>query len=192
MDAILVLMQVGREGDWTDRGLPEVVTGYKTGSPTAAGAEWMFDHHSTVWDDSWRLLIWTNVRDGSWDHDHPDAVLTPALYRAAVAERGLTPTRIRRPKVNPVIAKIRAAEVKLGDRVLVTQNRVNSSVSSPGDAWHLADYPDRTCVAVRVNGRGDTLSQGKTTEICLRTSVGEIVGIPPSAAVIPVADEPQD
>jgi hypothetical protein len=38
VDTMMVLMQVGRDGDWTDRGVPEVVTGYDRGPGPIAAA----------------------------------------------------------------------------------------------------------------------------------------------------------
>lgn len=190
MDAILVLMQVGHENDWTDRGVPEVVTGYdRAASPEAAGAEWMFDHHPTPVGDDWRLLIWTGVRSGAWNPEKPDAVVTPGRYRAAIAERNLRPSRIRRPKLVSVTEKIRVDEVDVGDRVLVTQNRQNTAVRGSTGPWVLANTPGPDCVATRVRGHRVLTGNDDTTWITLVTSVGEIDRLPTWQPVIPVDEE---
>lgn len=193
MDAILVLMQVGHPGDWSDRGVPEVVTGYdRAADPAAAGAEWMFDHHPSPVGDDWRLLVWTDVRDGAWHHDKPDAVVTPSVYRASVAGRGLgrERSRRRRPRLQPqpVTHKIRADQMEIGDMVLVTQDRRNTAVPSTGGPWYLANRIDAGCVAARVRGIGET-TRDKNITITLSTALGDIGELPPGQPVIPVDED---
>jgi hypothetical protein len=188
VDTMMVLMQVGRDGDWTDRGVPEVVTGYDRGpGPIAAAAEWMFDSQPGVIGDDWRLLVWTDVRGGAWDRDKPDAVLTGPLYRAAIAERHLRPSRMRRARIAPVTTKIRAAQVELGMQVLVTRDRRNAAVAGPGP-WYLADRIEPDCAAARINGRA-VLTRGGRDIITFRTNIGEIGGNSSGVTVIPVDED---
>lgn len=193
VDAILVLMQVGHPGDWSDRGVPEVVTGYdRAASPAAAGAAWMFDHHPSPVGDDWRLLVWTDVRNGSWHHDKPDAVVTPSLYRAAIADRGLSRehSRRRRPKLQPqtITNKVRVDQMEIGDIVLVTQDRQNTAVASTGGPWYIANRIDDGCVAARVKGVGVTTRNTGNT-ITLNTALGNIGELPPGQPVIPVDED---
>ncbi len=190
MDAIVVLMQVGRPGNWTDRGLPEVVTGYLTArTAVAAGAAWMYDTHAGVIGDDWRLLVWTNVRDGRWSTDKPDAIVTPGLYRAAIAERHLPPLSMRRRQLEapPVMMKIRADKVTLGMRVLVTSDKQSARVRR-GGPWYAADFADGACVATRVN-KIAVLTRGETETLTLIAGVGDIGPLEPSDLVIPVEEQ---
>lgn len=190
MDAILVLMQVGHEGDWSDRGVPEVVTGYdRSSSPAAAGAEWMFDTHSSPVGNDWRLLVWANVRTGSWSIENPDTVVTPAIYRAAVADRGAGRQR-RRPKLQPapVTSKVRADQVDVGDLVLVTQDRRNSTVRGSSGPWFVANEVTENCVAARVKGHR-VLTRNQRDIITLVTPLGEIDQLPAGQPVIPVNED---
>jgi len=192
VDTILVLMQVGRDGDWTDRGLPEVVTGYdRADSPVVAGAEWMFDHHPSPVSDDWRLLVWANIRNGAWHRETPDAVVTPALYRASIADRGLSRGNSRRRpgrlSAQPVISKIRADEVELGELVLLTCDVRNAAVRSAG-AWHIADRDGAGCVAARVR-RLSVMIRGDQESISLVTGIGEIDRLPAGQPVIPVDED---
>jgi hypothetical protein len=193
VDAILVLMQVGHEGDWSDRGVPEVVTGYdRSGTPAAAGAAWMFDHHPSPVGDDWRLLIWTKVRSEGWHIEKPDAVITPAMYRAAIAERGLGPahSRRRRPRLNPqpITSKIRVREVEIGELVLVTQDRNNTTAPQSTGPWYIANRITADCVAVRVRGLSNT-TRGADVMIGLTTPVGEIDLLAADQTVIPVDED---
>ncbi len=193
MDAILVLMQVGHPGDWSDRGVPEVVTGYdRLTDPEKAGAEWMFDHHPSPVGDDWRLLVWTDVRDGAWDHDKPDAVVTPSLYRAAIAERGLgsARSRRRRPKLQPqpITQKVRVDQMEIGDMVLATQDRHNTPVPGTGGPWYIADRIDDGCVAARISGVGRT-ERAEDTSVTLYTALGTIGELPSGQPVIPVDED---
>jgi hypothetical protein len=189
VDTILVLMQVGRGDDWSDRGLPEVVTGYdRAPSAVAAGAEWMFDNHPTPVGDDWRLLVWSKVRSGSWRRDRPDAVITPALYRAAIAERELRPSRVRRPKMLPVIGKIRVDQVEIGGQVLLTQDRSNAAART-GGRWFIASRNEPGCVAARVRGTNVLTRSDSTTTITLVTGLGEIGALAAGQPVIPVDED---
>ncbi len=190
MDAIMVLMQVGHPGDWSDRGVPAVVTGYgHAAGPIEAGAEWMFDHHPSPVGDDWRLLVWTDVRSGAWHHDKPDVVVTPALYRAAIAGRGLSRERSRRRhptlKPQPITHKIRVDQLDIGDRVLVTQDRQNTAVPSAGGPWYLANQIDEGCVAAGIRQIGITTRSDNQT-ITLKTALGDIGELPLGQPVIPV------
>lgn len=193
MDTIMVLMQVGHEGDWSNRGLPEVVTGYdRSPSPVAAGAEWMFDTQPAPIGDQWRLLVWSDVRQGSWDVAHPDAVVTPADYRAAIAERGLGRARSqgRRSKlsVSPILRKVRAEAMELGDRVLVTTDKRNTPVPASSGPWFVADRLEDGCVAARIT-RLSVTSYSDKDALTFWTPIGQIDRIPPAQPVIPVDEE---
>jgi hypothetical protein len=189
MDAILVQMQVGHDDDWTDRGVPEVVTGYDLApTPAAAGAEWMYDHYPTPIGDDWRLLVWAKVRTRAWRRDRPDAVVTPPLYRAAVADRGAGRSRRRRPKLQPAIAHKTTAElVEVGDVVLLTRSLNNAAARTAGP-WYVADRVEPDCVGARVRGIGVTTRRDQAT-ITLNTTVGVIEDLPGSQSVIPVHED---
>lgn len=193
MDAIMVLMQVGQPGDWTDRGVPEVVAGYdRAAGPVEAGAEWMFDHYPTPIGDNWRLLVWVDVRGKDWHYDNPDGVVTPALYRAAIADRGGrgAHSRRRRPKLQPapITHKVRVDQVGIGDMVLITKNRRNAAAPSTGGPWYVADRVETDCVAARIRGVGVTTRDNGDT-IMLRTALGDIGELPGKQPVIPVGED---
>lgn len=192
MDTILVLMQVGRGHDWTDRGLPELVNGYdRSGSPMTAGAEWMFDTHPAPIGDDWRLLVWTDIRNGTWHRDKPDAVVTPADYRAAIADRGLSRShaRRRRPRLEATVTlKRRAWEMELGDMVLVTTDKNNTTLPASTGPWYVADRTEPGCVAARISGE-EVLTRGDQEMISWRTPIGLVDRIPPMHPVIPVRPE---
>lgn len=194
MNAIMVLMQVGHEGDWTDRGLPELVTGYdRSAGPVAAGAGWMFDTGQSPVGDEWRLLVWTDLSNGAWQLDKPSAIVTPELYRAAVADRGtfrITGPSRRRPGLapGPTTNKVRADQMDLGDRILVTADRRNA-VGRPIGSWFVADRIEDNAVAVRITGTVIATSRDGQDMIAFRTPIGLIDAVLVSQPVIPVDEE---
>jgi hypothetical protein len=188
VDTIVVLMQVGRDDDWSDRGVPEVVTGYdRASTAVAAGAEWMFDHHPSPTSDDWRLLVWAKVRNGAWRRDRPDAVVSPPLYRAAIADRAIGYSRRRQPRLQPVIDKIRVDQVDIGDQVLLTQNRQNAAART-ASRWYIASRIEPGCVAARVRGT-NVMTRKDTTTITLVTGLGKIGELAGHQTVIPVDED---
>lgn len=196
MDAILVLMQVGREGDWHDRGLPEVVTGYDGADAHAAGLDWLAENHPDEGED-WRVLVWTGVRERPYDRDAPAAVVTPADYRAALAERGFgrAPAR-RRPRrpwrvsapAGAVVHKTAAGHVELGTPILITQDRDNTTADAAPGPWFPAREAGGDVVVARVTGTATTTRRDDEV-ITLMTPVGDLDMLAPNQPIIPVHDE---
>lgn len=191
MDAIMVLMQVGHKGDWTDRGLPEVVTGYdRAANATAAGIEWLYDHHPGALGDDWRLLVWADVRDQPFRRDRPTAVVDAAQYRAAIVDRGPAPSRTIRRRVlhSSLVHKIRAGAVELTDRILVTQRKANTSATRSPGPWFPASEDGKDAVAARVIGKAEMKWRGEDV-VTLITTAGELRMLSARQPVIPVDEE---
>jgi len=187
----MVLMQVGHKGDWTDRGLPEVVPGYARAADAAeAGVEWLYDHHPNALGDDWRLLVWAEVRDKAYRRDRPTTIVTPEQYRTAVAERpssSLRPLR-RRMLHGDLVHKVPAGKVDLGDRVLITQRKANTSaIHSPGP-WFPANGDGKDAVAVRVTGKAEMSWHGEDV-VTLITTAGELKMLSVRQPIIPVDEE---
>lgn len=194
MDAILLLMQVGREGDWTDRGLPELVvpSNPKVRDARSAGVEWLLEHNPGASANDWRLLVWTGVREHGWKRDEPAAIITPTEYRVAAgrAQRGQTTMRrraLRPERDRRVTVKIRVTEVDLGDRILVTQNRENTTAPYLAGPWYPANEPSDDTVSTRVTGVKTVTQRGEQT-ITLITRAGELAGLGITQTVIPVEE----
>lgn len=191
MDAIMVLMQVGHKGDWTDRGLPEVVTGYDRADDAAgAGIEWLYDHHPGALGDDWRLLVWTDVREKPYRRDRPTTVVGAAQYRAAVTDRGPAPSRTIRRRMlhSDLVHKVHAGAVDLGDRILITRRQDNTSaLNSPGP-WFPANEDGKDAVAARVTGKAEMTWRGKDV-VTLITTAGELQLLWVGQPVIPVEEE---
>lgn len=191
MDAIMVLMQVGHPGDWTDRGLPEVVAGYdRAADPAQAGIDWLYDHHPGALGDDWRLLVWADVRDRAYRRDRPTTVVTAAQYRDAVGDRAPVSSRTIRRRVlrGDLVHKVHAGAMDLGDRVLITQKKANTSaIRSPGP-WYPANAGGKDVVAVRVTGKKEMTWRGEEV-IILITTAGELPMLSAKQPVIPVDEQ---
>lgn len=191
VDAILVLMQVGHDGDWNDRGLPEVVTEYgRAKTPQAAGIEWLIENHPNA-NEHWQLLVWA-LGDQPYDRDHPDAVVRPEDFQKAVAKRRSTDrSRLRRRAlrvpVGKVVHKVHATEDLLGTTILVTQDRANSSAPGAEGPWYPAAAPGPDVVAAGVN-RIDELTRGGRQLVKLGTKAGLVGWMPLGHPVIPVEE----
>lgn len=187
----MVLMQVGHEGDWSDRGLPEVVTGYDGATSAAdAGIEWLYDHHPGALGDDWRLLVWAEVRERPYRRDRPTATVDAAQYRAAIRDRGPVPSRTIRRRMlhSELLHKVPAGTVALTDRILITQRRDNTSaLDSPGP-WFPANQDGGDAVAARVIGKAEMTWRGKDV-ITLITTAGELRLLWVGQPVIPVDEE---
>lgn len=197
MDTILVLMQVGREGDWSDRGLPEVVSVDVPGDdPHQAGIDWVLDNHPQATGDDWRLLVWAGIGERAYHHDEPTTVVTPADYRAALAgpagrRRAPRTARRRPPRVDVapgrVVHKEFATEHLLGRAVLLTQDQANTWAHECAGPWYPAHQPGPDVVAARVRQFAE-LERPAGTYVRLGTTAGDVGWMPVGTAVIP-ADE---
>lgn len=193
MDAILLLMQVGRDGDWTDRGLPEVVTGSRARDARAAGVQWLLDHHPSAPGNDWRLLVWAHVRDKPWSRDTPSAIITPSEYRmAAGRQRDGKSFTIRHPPLRAerdalFTHKIEACELQLGDRILLTQEQANTTAPLLPGPWYPAHEPGDDTIAARVLGFSTMRWRGKDV-ITLHTHLGFLPQLPANQSVIPVEE----
>jgi hypothetical protein len=187
VDAFLVLMQVGRDGDWTDRGVPEVVTGYgKARGPRAAALQWLTDNYPNAIGDDWQLLVWTGLRDKPYLRDAPTVVVKPMELRALNAGFRAHGYRRQALRTSPVTEKVPATALDLGSWILVTQDRRNAALTGDGP-WFLADAPGPDAVAVRITGTKVMNWRGED-KITLITPVGELPTMPAGQPVIP-ADE---
>jgi hypothetical protein len=194
VDAILLLIQVGREGDWTDRGLPELVmpSNPKVRDARSAGVEWLLEHHPGASANDWRLLVWDRVRERPWKRDEPAAIITPTEYRVAIGrERRGESTIRRRPlrveRNRNVATKIAVTEVGLGDRILVTQNRENTAATQLPGPWFPANEPGEDTVSTRVTGVSQLTRHGEQT-ITLITRAGELPGLSIDQSILPVEE----
>lgn len=191
VDAILVLMQIGHDGDWHDRGLPEVVTEYgRAKTPQAAGIEWLIENHPNA-NGHWQLLVWALGAE-PYDRAEPDAVVLPDHFQKAVARRRTVDrSRLRRKAlrvpVGRVINKVRAGEGLLGTAILITQDRANSSAPDAKGPWYPAAAPGPDAVAVGVN-RVDELTRGDRQLVKLGTKAGLVGWMPLGHPVIPVEE----
>lgn len=183
-----MLMQVGQNNDWTDRGLPEVVTEFgRATKPAAAGVEWLLENHPNA-EDHWRLLIW-ELTDKPYDRDVPDVVLMPADFLAATARRRkpVVRRRARRLALNKVTHKTPAGDELVGRTILITQDRTNCSASGAEGPWYAASAPGRDTVAVRVYEVAVLERKGALT-VQLDTKVGKVGWLPIGHGVIPVEE----
>lgn len=194
MDPILLLMQVGRDGDWSDRGLPELVTpsNPKVRDARSAGVEWLLEHNPGAAAHDWRLLVWDHIRDQPWKRDEPAAIITPEEFLVAIGrqQRGQTTIRRRALRVErdrTVAVKINVTEVELGDRILVTQDRTNTSAEQLPGPWYPANEPGDDTVATRVTGITNTTARNQRV-VTLVTRAGELPNLRGTQSVIPVEE----
>lgn len=194
MDAILALVQVGQNNDWSDRGLPEVVTNFgKAGTAAQAGAEWMVQNHpSLAFGAHWRLLVWA-LTDRPYNRDEPDEVITPRdLQTGTLKRRSPAPPirrRARRLTVphGRVVHKAPAGDGLVGQTILITQDRSNNACAGADGPWYAAAAPGRDAVAARVY-QVATLERGDTMLVRLGTKVGQIGWMPLGHGIIPVEE----
>ncbi len=190
MDAFVVLMQVGRDGDWTDRGLPEVVTGYdRADNIRDAALQWLLDHHPGASGDDWQLLVWDNVREQTYQHGRPTVIVKPMELQAAGAGiHARSSARRGAPRAGRVVEKVRAELIELGEQILVTQQHTNTTAYSCPGPWYPANTISADAVAVRVSGRSTMTWRGEEY-LSLLTPVGELSKLSPKQPVIPIGDE---
>ncbi len=192
MDAILVLMQVGQNNDWTDRGLPEVVTDFgRASTPADGGIEWLIDKRPDA-ESHWRLLVW-ELTDQPYKRDKPDAIVTPEEFRVAAGKRRSNRSQVRRRAARlavptgRVVRKSPAGDDLLGQTILITQDRSNNSAPQATGPWYVAAAPGRDAVAARVY-RVATVERGDTVNVQLITKVGAVGPLPMGHGVIPLEE----
>jgi hypothetical protein len=193
VDAIVVLVQVGQNEDWSDRGLPVVVAA----DPDArdadeAGAAWLADNDPQVGADYWRLLVWVLMDGRTYDSEHPDTILLPEDYRRIVAGRKAAPAlrprrRILRVPTGGGLRRVQASEELLGATILVTQDAGNSSTAEAEGPWYPAAAPGQDVVAARVY-RVAELERGDRHLVRLGIRCGEVGWMPLGHGVIPVEE----
>lgn len=193
MGAILVLMQVGQNSVWSDRGVPEVVGGLAAGvTGQQAGIEWLYENHPNAAQEHWRLLVW-ELGEVRYQRNEPQAIITAADYQQAVKgrERPSQPRSRRRSlQIGPSrssLARILAGEDLLGRTVLITQDPTNNAAGHTRGPWYVAAAPGRDAVAARVHRVMVTERSGRVT-VSLGTKVGEIGPLPLGQGVIPVEE----